>query len=75
MKYGRYGVSAIANPTPDAPRIERATGKTQQLKGKTEKNAETSEKPLATDIVGVFIGKLQCSPNCFVLAKLFYRRE
>ena len=50
MKYGRYGVKAEANAIPDAPRNERATGKTQQPIGKTEKNAENTETPLATAV-------------------------
>lgn len=48
-------MSAAANAKPEAPRNESATGKTQQLKGSTEKNAETSEKPFASDACGTFI--------------------
>lgn len=47
MKYGRYGVNAEAKAIPEAPRNESATGKTQQPIGKTEKNAENTETPLA----------------------------
>ena len=61
-------VGAVAGRTSGClPRPEdcsvryRVTGKTQQLNGKTEMNAETREKLLAIDAVSAFMG--QPSPS------------
>lgn len=55
MKYGRYGVNAEAKAMPEAPRNERATGKTQHPIGKTEKTAENTETLLVTAVREIFI--------------------
>jgi hypothetical protein len=55
MKYGRYGINAEAKARPDAPRNERAAGATQQPIGRTEKNAEKIETPLAAALRETFI--------------------
>ena len=56
MKYGRYGIKEEAKARPEAPRNERATGKMQQPTGRSEKNAENIETPLATAVREAFIG-------------------
>jgi hypothetical protein len=43
-------MSAAANAKPDAPRNESAKGNTQQLNGRTEKNADSTETPFATPL-------------------------
>jgi hypothetical protein len=55
MKYGRYGIKEEAKARPEAPRNERATGKTQQPTGRSEKNAENIETPLATAVRETFM--------------------
>lgn len=59
-------MSAAANARPDAPRNERATGKTQQLTGKTEKNAENTETPFATELRETLILQKWLEANYFV---------
>jgi hypothetical protein len=55
MKYGRYGIKEEAKARPEAPRNERATGNTQQATGRTEKNAENTDTPLATAVRETFM--------------------
>jgi hypothetical protein len=48
-------VRPSANASPEAPKNEKATGNTQQLKGRNENTAESSEQLFVIEVLDTLI--------------------